>query len=337
MGASMRFGPPLLASGFHFGNRGGGVLVESLPTGGTDGQSILTQWTTSADNGSEVMLRVTSMPAGLVAFWYEDGSLSASAADGTYTAYAQLYKDYVAVGAPQPIIFTFGSGESTIVLGWTEGMEQVMAGLQSTSGSTVGWIEQLDVFQVSAASNATLAVSMVESSEIFSMSLASLAPATVAISMLEHSETFRVALSNSVAVFSNVVDLEKALRQGVLDCALGLPVALENMLFTKPADGSAWAAVFIRRNQPYVATLGQGGQDMHDGFLQIDLNYPLDDGTANVMEKELVISRFFTAGRVMRYGATEVMVMSCGGPHSRPVDGYYRRSITIKWEAYIDR
>ncbi len=136
---------------------------------------------------------------------------------------------------------------------------------------------------------------------------------------------------------SNVQDLNKALLQGVVDCALGMPIAQVNAHFDKPTDGSPWAAVFILPNQPSVATMGQGGQDAHDGIMQIDLNYQVDSGEAATQAKVKDVTAFFRAGRALVYSGTTAYVASCGKPRSAPVDGWYRTSLTIEWYARVDR
>lgn len=134
---------------------------------------------------------------------------------------------------------------------------------------------------------------------------------------------------------SNVVDLEKALLTGVVGCALGMPVALENAPFDKPSG--PWAATFIIANQPSPRTLGDGGEDEHDGILQIDVNYPRLSGRAATLAMVGQITSYFYAGRALVYGATTVRVSSCGKPRSREVDGWYRTSLTIEWYARIAR
>ncbi len=135
---------------------------------------------------------------------------------------------------------------------------------------------------------------------------------------------------------SNVRDLDKALLQGVVDCALGMPIAQQNADFDKPT-GAPWAAVFINSNQPSVVTLGDGGEDAHDGILQIDLNYPLGSGTAATADMIAQIVTFFKAGKRLLYNDTLVHVSSAGKPRSRDIDGWWCTSLTIVWYARIAR
>lgn len=131
--------------------------------------------------------------------------------------------------------------------------------------------------------------------------------------------------------------LRGALMQGVLDSPLALPCAFENSPFDKPTDQTPWASAFVLMNQPSVATLGQDGQDAHDGILQIDLNYPLMTGEAAVTAKADGLTDFFKAGKRLAHLGVELTVASCGRSRGREVDGWYRVSMTVTWFARVSR
>lgn len=133
------------------------------------------------------------------------------------------------------------------------------------------------------------------------------------------------------------VAIKKALMQGVADSPLGLPYAVENAPFEKPTDGSPWASAFVLPNQPSVATLGDAGQDAHDGILQIDLNYPLLTGDAAVTAKADELAGFFKAGERLSHSGVQLTVTSCGRSRGREVDGWYRVSVTVAWFARVPR
>jgi len=131
--------------------------------------------------------------------------------------------------------------------------------------------------------------------------------------------------------------LRAALMQGVVDSPLTLPFAAENSPFDKPEDGSAWAAVFVLPNQPGAASMGRDGLDAHDGLLQIDLNYPLMTGEAAVTAKADELADHFKAGERLSHQGVELTVTSCGRSRGREVDGWYRVSMTVTWEARVPR
>lgn len=108
------------------GDTGGGVLAQNLALTGDNGAGYLSDDVTlPADNGKEICGRITTWPAGLSLFAYEDGSVIASAADGIYVAQYQLYVDYVPTGSPTNLTFTFGAVGVSLAASWTEGSESV--------------------------------------------------------------------------------------------------------------------------------------------------------------------------------------------------------------------
>lgn len=113
-------------------------------------------------------------------------------------------------------------------------------------------------------------------------------------------------------------------------------VAYENKKFDPPKD-KPWAAFFFVPIQPVVFTLGTGGYDEQRGFVQIDLNYPTDDGEKDVAAKADAIRDAFKAGFQFSYSGQEVRIVSCGRSQGRSINNYYRVSITIQFLAFIVR
>jgi hypothetical protein len=119
---------PWIPGALLIGNTGGGVLAQALATTGDNGDGYLANDVTlPADNGKEICGRFTYVPPGLTLFAYEDGSLTASGADGTYNALYQLYVDYVPIGSPVALSMTFGTPSVTITASWAEGSETISA------------------------------------------------------------------------------------------------------------------------------------------------------------------------------------------------------------------
>jgi hypothetical protein len=137
------------------------------------------------------------------------------------------------------------------------------------------------------------------------------------------------------AAFTN---LHRALREAAVE-ALGasFPLALENAPFEKPEDNSPWAALFFLDNAPSPATLGDDGEDAHDGVMQIDLNYEKLKGEVAVDTKADTITGFFKAGRAVSYGGVTATVVSCGRSKGREVDGWWRVSMSVTWRARVPR
>lgn len=98
----------LISGAVVVGVPGLGVLAENIPTTGEHGGGIAATWLVPEDAGKEVRVLVTTWPAAGTLFVFEDTSFEY---DGPSTSFeAQLYLDGVAVGTPQPVMFTVGAG-----------------------------------------------------------------------------------------------------------------------------------------------------------------------------------------------------------------------------------
>ncbi|MFT0140784.1 phage tail terminator-like protein [Alcanivoracaceae bacterium MT1] len=156
-------------------------------------------------------------------------------------------------------------------------------------------------------------------------------------------------------------DIRNALVLSWVEGQFGLPTAYPNK---KPgagveqaqADNQPWVSLFVVPAQPGVATLGSTGQDRHDGFMQIDLNYPLDTGDTAALDKADEIATRYVAGRRIdapALGTTldldfteeeyrvwvplHVLIRSCGVSQPRKVENWSRTSMTIYWSAWVNR
>jgi hypothetical protein len=129
----------------------------------------------------------------------------------------------------------------------------------------------------------------------------------------------------------SLANIRAALVEAYESLHLHLDTAHENRPFSPGAD--PWAALFVIPNQPAVATLGNGGEDEHTGFMQIDLNYPLHGGTAAALETADDIRAYFAAGRWLEYDGQRVLITSSGRARGVEVNGWYRVSMTINWTA----
>ena len=105
----------------------------------------------------------------------------------------------------------------------------------------------------------------------------------------------------------------------------------------KPSISTPWASVFLITNQPTPESAGAGGMDGNTGFLQIDLNYPLNAGSGAIVAKADYVAQYFKAGTRLAYGGQQVQIQSCGRSQGRLVDGFFRVSMTINWTAYVPR
>lgn len=137
---------------------------------------------------------------------------------------------------------------------------------------------------------------------------------------------------------SSKTKVRSALLKMLTDSAI-LPVgkvAFENVAFTPPS-AQPWFSVFYIPSEPQVATLGAGGEDRVEGFLQIDLNYPTGTGEAALNAKYDELQSCFTAGARALYQGQEVVIVSCGRSGGRNVDSCFRVSVTVRFYANVNR
>jgi hypothetical protein len=130
--------------------------------------------------------------------------------------------------------------------------------------------------------------------------------------------------------------VQEALVAASVAALSGMPTEYENVTFTKPTDAK-WAKLSFVPNSPSVDTLGENGEDMVDGFLQIDINYPQNAGDSEARSDFEEIRAAFPAGRHYASGDQPVTIRNCGRSQGRFVDQWYRVSTTVFWYAMIPR
>ncbi len=136
----------------------------------------------------------------------------------------------------------------------------------------------------------------------------------------------------------SLTQVNKALVKAFADGAFfdKAKVAQENITFDPP-NAEAWAKLFFFPGEGVVATLGAGGTDRYDGFLQVDLNYPVGNGTKAIGEKADAIINAFTAAKRFTDSGQEVICKTCGRSPGRTKDGTYTVSVSLYWYAYVIR
>lgn len=132
-------------------------------------------------------------------------------------------------------------------------------------------------------------------------------------------------------------ELEKALVASVR--TLGLPalatVKIEepNTTLDEAAKGQLWLKASIVRGDTLPVTLGIDGDDDHNGFLQIDVNVPVNSGVGVVSSVAGDIKTLYPAGRKIGQAVVARSSVSSG----RIVGGWYRLSVTIYFYSRIAR
>jgi hypothetical protein len=113
--------------------------------------------------------------------------------------------------------------------------------------------------------------------------------------------------------------------------------AFQNQAFSKEGK-AAWYIFSYIPNRPEVATLGSGGSDGITGLVQIDLNIKEGRGMEGIEAFETSLRSAFTAGARFVQDSVNVIIKSCGrNGNGRPVDGFFRFTVTIEWETRIKR
>lgn len=131
--------------------------------------------------------------------------------------------------------------------------------------------------------------------------------------------------------------IRKTLIQAYTDGGFNLPTAYDNRTF-QPKGCNPWAQVFIVNNMPEVDTLGDHGENEHTGFLQIDINYPVNCCDGDALEKVDEITNYFYIGRRFNLDGQEIFINSSGynRPDTQSAE-WYRLVITVYWTAKTKR
>lgn len=98
-----------------------------------------------------------------------------------------------------------------------------------------------------------------------------------------------------------------------------------------------WASVFFRPNNPTARTIGPGGFDEVNGFLQIDINAPTNTGETAFISWGKKARLFFHGGRYFTHETHSVIVTSSGMSQGRLVENNFRQSLTVAFKSHVKR
>lgn len=113
-------------------------------------------------------------------------------------------------------------------------------------------------------------------------------------------------------------------------------IAWENKNFDTQGK-ELWPSVFYRPNAPVARTIGPGGFDEINGFMQIDFNVGTDEGEAALILWKKKARLFFHGGRYFRNNGHSVIVTSSFFGNSRQVENYFRQSLTVAFKSHVKR
>lgn len=105
-----------------------------------------------------------------------------------------------------------------------------------------------------------------------------------------------------------------------------------------PQANEAWFEFFIIPNRPVVVTLGDDGFNEHTGIVQVNLNYPMHEGSGAMLQKADQVSALFKAGSRHVFEGQTVSVISCGlNGSGKTVNGFFQSILTIQYKAQTPR
>ncbi len=132
------------------------------------------------------------------------------------------------------------------------------------------------------------------------------------------------------------VMIRKALIKAISELPLGIKMSYPNTPALTPTEDAS-GDVAIVWNKPEVFTLGDQGEDLHSGFMQVLLKFPQGKGDLPLLEASDLLRENFKAGQRKWYLTQEVVIVSCGVGQPNQLDGKFVSPVTIYWYAKTRR
>lgn len=127
-----------------------------------------------------------------------------------------------------------------------------------------------------------------------------------------------------------------ALTTAIVTAVGSTPLERENVYFEKPTNAQ-WARLSYLPNTPTVETLGDTGEDMADGIVQVDFYFPANAGDKTADDVTETFRAAFKAGTKLTSSGQVVVITSCGRSAGRIEDNWFVVSVTVGWYALIAR
>ena len=117
-----------------------------------------------------------------------------------------------------------------------------------------------------------------------------------------------------------------------------LPVEEENIDFQAPAAGH-WASIAgaFRVSSQEEHTLGPGGTKLERGIYSITMVYPTNDGTDGARADIATLESYFPLAQTVTSNGQTVTVRGAFPPNTRIIDGTYRMTYSVEWEAIVPK
>ncbi len=131
-------------------------------------------------------------------------------------------------------------------------------------------------------------------------------------------------------------DTNKALTQGYIDLALGLPTAYEGVAF-EPPHAADWASLFILPAVNEPVTLGIGGEDEEAGLMQLDFYTEQGHSTDTLLSLADTVQQNFVAGKGYTNDQTTAIITSVERTPIRPDGGWLRITLNVNFISRFER
>lgn len=132
----------------------------------------------------------------------------------------------------------------------------------------------------------------------------------------------------------SLASIRKALEQALESITPALETEYENQDFTIPKTGP-YQSVRLFPAEPVNATFGDD-QRREQGFLQVLLKYPKNEGSGDATDRAELIKTKFKRGTTWTSGSVSVVISNTPSIHPElPDDSRYVIPVRIRYWAYI--
>lgn len=138
-------------------------------------------------------------------------------------------------------------------------------------------------------------------------------------------------------------DIRTALMNTVFNAGLTYPVKYPNGSFytgttlSAQPDNSPWLRVTDLPSQPIQRSMGNSGNDIQVGVLQISIFVPIGSGDIKALQIADEIETIIYAGAVLTYNAESVRITSVGVQQGTIETAWYSQILNIEYYAYLQR
>lgn len=129
-------------------------------------------------------------------------------------------------------------------------------------------------------------------------------------------------------------NIELALGKAIKDLNLPCPVGKFGIPLTDEEKGAGlWVQPHNMPASSLPVTCGYHGEDEHKGILQIDINFPIGQGSGKLLQMADQIRKNFQAGDTAEANGQVVKFVSCSLSPEMEFGGYQRRFLSVNYYA----